>query len=182
MRAPGSGCPIASSIRSSSTSRIGNGPNGRTTCRKGCWKRRAPTFAMSTTRSTKNWPTGISSSGTLSVADIALFPHPRQRQGDGGRIFSGGVSASCTLVQADARPADLRRRSAADPRLCGQSERPRFRGGGGSSGAAIASNGFWRAASTPGSLMRSGRTAWPGRGRQCPRRCGAQPSPPHDNS
>jgi glutathione S-transferase len=52
---------------------------------------------------------------------------PRERQGDGGRIFSGGVSASCTLVQADARAADLRRRSAADPRLCGQSERPRFR-------------------------------------------------------
>src|SRR5262249_34922987 len=41
-----------------------------------------------------------------------------------------------------------------------------------SSGAAIASNGCWRAAFTPGFLMRSGTTAWPARGRHCPRRCG----------
>ena len=41
---------------SSSTSRIGNGLNGRTRCLMVCLKQRAPTFASSMTPSTRNSP------------------------------------------------------------------------------------------------------------------------------
>ena len=69
----GSGYLIHSSIRFSSTSRIGNGPSGRTRCRKACSKRPADLRnvydALDKELADREFVSGI-----LSVADIGLFP------------------------------------------------------------------------------------------------------------
>ena len=66
-------------------------------------------------------------SGTLSVADIALFPHLASAKAMEVEFSAEAYPQLARWFKRMRALPDLRCRSAADPRLCGQSERPRFR-------------------------------------------------------